>query len=261
MLARRVLPEEYRYWNRRHGAPFGHRVRGLELLHRLLPEPVLTRRRGPFGIQENNTVREFEYPWAYLAIPVRAGLDVLDIGGGLGGFQFVLAREGCRVVNVDPGMDAVGVGWPCDESSMRRLNRRFGTSVQLRNTVIERAELADQAFDVAYSISVLEHLPPDELITTLEEVYRVLRPGGHFVMTVDLFLNIAPFTSVPHNKFGTNVDLRWLLGLAPFELAAGTPSELHGFEGFSPEWVLSNLADLLVGEYPALCQCLVLRKP
>jgi SAM-dependent methyltransferase len=261
MLARRALPEEYRRWNRRHGAPFGHPVHGLGLLRRLLPERVLTRMRGPFGIQPNNTVREFEYPWAYFASPVRPGLDVLDIGGGFGGFQFALARQGCRVVNVDPGMAAIGVGWPCDESSMRRLNRLFGTSVQLRNTVIERAGLADRTFDVAYSISVLEHLPPEELVTTFTEVYRVLRPGGLFVMTVDLFLNIAPFTSIPHNKFGTNIDLRWLLGQAPFELAVGTPSELHGFEGFAAERVLSNLGDLLVGAYPALCQCLVLRKP
>lgn len=42
MLARRALPEEYRRWNRRHGASFGHRVRGPELLHRLLPEWVLS---------------------------------------------------------------------------------------------------------------------------------------------------------------------------------------------------------------------------
>ena len=164
------------------------------------------------------------------------------------------------MVNVDPGMDATGIGWPCDESSMRRLNRLFGTAVQLRNTIIERAELADDAFDVAYSISVLEHLPPDELVTTMKEVHRVLRPGGHFVMTVDLFLDIAPFTSTTRNKFGTNVDLRWLLAQAPFELAAGTRSELNGCEGFSTEWVLTNLADLLVGAYPAVCQCLVLRK-
>jgi SAM-dependent methyltransferase len=260
MLARRALPEEYRGWNRRHGAPFGRRLPGLHRVQRFLPESVLARLRGPFGIQENNTVREFEYPWAYFATPVRSGSDVLDFGGGLGGFQLVLARAGCRVVNVDPGMDATGIGWPCDDSSMRRLNRLFGTSVQLRNTVIERAELADDAFDVAYSLSVLEHLPPDELATAMKEVHRVLRPGGHFVMTVDLFLNIAPFTRTPRNKFGTNLDLRWLLAQAPFDLTAGTPSELNGFEGFSTEWVLSNLASLLVGDYPALCQCLVLRK-
>jgi SAM-dependent methyltransferase len=260
MLARRALPEEYRGWNRQHGAPFGRRVRGLHTLQRFLPPELSARMRGPFGIQENNSVREFEYPWAYFATPVRPGSDVLDIGGGLGGFQFVLARAGCRVVNVDPGMHATGIGWPCDDSSMRRLNRLFGTSVQLRNTVIERAELADDAFDVAYSISVLEHLRTDELVTTMKEVHRVLRPGGHFVMTVDLFLNIAPFTSTPRNKFGMNVDLRWLLAQAPFELAAGTLSELYGFEGFSTEWVLSNLADLLVGAYPAVCQCLVLHK-
>jgi SAM-dependent methyltransferase len=259
MLARRALPEVYRRWNRLHGAPFGHPapVPGAD---RLLPERVLQRLRGPFGIQPNNTVRAFEYPWAYFATPLRAGLDVLEIGGGLSGFQFVLAREGCRVVNVDPGLGAVGLGWPCDEASMQRLNRRFGTSVELRNTVIERAELPDDAFDAAYSISVLEHLPPEELVGAVKEAYRVLRPGGHLVLTVDLFLNIAPFTGTQRNKFGTNVDVRWLLGQAPFELVVGTPSELHGFESFSTEWVLANLADLFLGEYPALCQCLVLRK-
>jgi SAM-dependent methyltransferase len=261
MLARRSAPDEFARWNRAHGAPFGAELRGEALLGRLLPRSVRTRLRGPFSIQPNNNTRAFEYPWAFHAAEPRPGQDVLEIGGGLSGFQFVLSRLGCRVVNVDPGMEATGVGWPCDPASMQRLNRLFGTSVELRNTVLEAAGLAAESFDLVFSISVLEHLPEHEIAGAVREAFRVLRPGGRLVMTVDLFLNIRPFTTEPRNRYGSNVDLRWLLGQAPFVLEQGAPGELYGFDEFSAERVLARLDELLVGEYPAAAQCLVLRKP
>ncbi|HEV2149931.1 MAG TPA: class I SAM-dependent methyltransferase [Longimicrobiaceae bacterium] len=261
MLARRHAPDDFVRWNRAHGAPFGAQLRAEGLLGRLLPRSVLTRLRGPFSIQPNNNTRAFEYPWAFHAAEPRPGLDVLEIGGGLSGFQFVLSRLGCRVVNVDPGMEATGVGWPCDAASMRRLNGLFGTTVELRNTVLEAAGLADESFDLVFSISVLEHLPEHEIANAVREAFRVLRPGGRLVMTVDLFLNIRPFTTEERNRYGTNVDLRWLLDQAPFELEQGTPAELYGFDEFSAERVLARLDELLVGDYPAAAQCLVLRKP
>lgn len=261
MLARRSAPESYAQWNRTHGAPFGAPLRGEALLKRVLPRSAFTRLRGPFSIQPNNNTRAWEYPWAFHAAEPRPGLDVLEIGGGLAGFQFVLSRMGCRVVNVDPGMEATGVGWPCDADSMRRLNGLFGTTVELRNTVIEQAGLPDASFDRVFSISVLEHLPEHEIAGAVREAFRVLRPGGRLVMTVDLFLNVRPFTGEERNRYGSNVDLRWLLAQAPFELEQGTPAELYGFEEFSAERVLARLDELLVGEYPAAAQCLVLRKP
>jgi SAM-dependent methyltransferase len=261
MLALRALPPSFAHWNQTHGAPFGAPLRAESVLRRVLSEEALLRRRGPFAIQPNNTTRTWEYPWAFHAAAPRAGMDVLEIGGGLAGFQFVLARMGCRVVNVDPGMEATGVGWPCDAASMARLNRLFGTAVTLRNTVLDQAALDDASFDLAFSISVLEHLPPHELAAAMRETFRVLRPGGRLVMTVDLFLNVHPFTRETANRFGTNVNVHWLLEQAPFQLEQGTPAELFGFEAFDAERVLARLDELLVGEYPALAQCLVLRKP
>src|SRR4051812_24925362 len=99
MLAPRALPQHYIDWNRRNGAPAGRILRGGRLLGRTRAG---VRWRGPFAWQENNSTRAFEFPWAYEQITSRNGpLRVLEIGGGVSGLQFVLAREGHRVTNID----------------------------------------------------------------------------------------------------------------------------------------------------------------
>ena len=188
-------------------------------------------------------------------------MRVVEIGGGLSGFQFLLDRAGCKVVNVDPGMNAKGVGWPCDQASIRKLNRAFGANVELRNCTVNRALLEAESYDRAFSISVLEHLPEDEVVEIMERVFQCLKPGGLFVLTVDLFLNLAPFTSRPENEYGRNIDLQALCGRAPFEIAVGQPAELCGFAEFDPGRIQSRLEEYVVGQYPVLVQCLVLRKP
>ena len=58
---------------------------------------------GPFAWQSNNSIRKFEYPWAYHTIRRQGShLRVLEVGGGLSGLQFVLAAEGDEVINLDP---------------------------------------------------------------------------------------------------------------------------------------------------------------
>ena len=88
-----------------------------------------------------------------------------------------------------------------------------------------------------------------------------LKPGGYFVMTLDLFVNLKPFTSRESNEFGTNVSVRTLAESAPFELIEGDRTELLGYPEFDPDRVLSNLDALMLGAYPAVPQLLVLRKP
>jgi SAM-dependent methyltransferase len=260
MLAPRDLPAAYAAWNERHGAPFGATGPLPWYRRPLASARARERHRGPFQYQANNTTREFEYPWAFFTAEVRPGMTALEIGGGLSGFQFALARHGCRVTNVDPGMEGETFSFPCDEASIARLNALYGTDVRLRNTTLDGAGLADESFDVAFSISVLEHVDEPALETALREAYRVLRPGGRLVMTVDLFLNAQPFADAPGSRFGTNIDLRRLVGYAPFALELGDPAQLHGFPEFRPGRILSDLERYFVGRYPTLVQCLVLRK-
>jgi SAM-dependent methyltransferase len=216
---------------------------------------------GPFAFQPNNDTRAFEYPWAFEALGVSKGLHVLEIGGGLSGLQFVLARSGCKVVNVDPGEEAAGLAWPLDASVFARLNRCFRTDVVLRECFIEEAQLPDASFDRVVSISVVEHIPHEDLLTLLEHVSRVLKPGGLFVMTVDLFLDLEPFTTERSNRFGRNVSLEWLIRESGLELLRGTRAELYGHEEFDPERIISRKDQYFVGtRWPTMVQTVVLRK-
>jgi SAM-dependent methyltransferase len=217
--------------------------------------------RGPFTIQDNNTTRRAEYPWAYFATPLEPGLQVLELGGSLAGFQFVLDRAGCRVTNVDPGNESHGRGWPVDQESIRTLNRAFGTAVQLQNCFLSEAPLQRASFDRAYSISVLEHIPVAEIPGTIALIYDLLKPGGYFVLTLDLFLNLAPFCSRETNEYGSNISARLIAEAAPFELHEGERRELLGYDEFDPDRILSTLEHFMIGDYPALAQLMVLKKP
>ena len=260
MLAPRELPERYVAWNRRWGAPFGSKAR------RYIPRPLMLAPGfasliGPFGYQPNNDTRVFEYPWAYEALRCAEGVSVLEIGGGLSGFQWVLARSGCRVVNVDPGEAARGRGWPVDAATIRTLGRRFSAVVELKNSTIDRAELPDESFDRVVSISVIEHVPRDDLRLLLEHVRRILKPGGQFVLTVDLFLDLFPFTDRVENEFGYNVSVHELVEQSGLNLRVGNPEQLFGYPGFDARRVRDNRESFLVGtKHSTLVQALVMEK-
>jgi ubiquinone/menaquinone biosynthesis C-methylase UbiE len=259
MLALAALPDRYRQWNDRHGAPFGRPIPKKRVLDYLRPPKSPEQLRGPFSIQLNNTTREFEYPWAFESARPKPGMRVVDLGGSLCGFQFALDQSGCQVVNVDPGMESQG--WPCDPASMKKLNSLFGTHVELRNTTVENANLENSSIDCAFSISVLEHLTDTDIATAMKHVYRSLKPGGLFILTTDLFLNLHPFCSRTSNEFGRNQNVRWMIELEHWELVQGCRHELFGFESFNTDAILSNLEKYLIGRYyPVMVQCFVLKK-
>jgi 2-polyprenyl-3-methyl-5-hydroxy-6-metoxy-1,4-benzoquinol methylase len=262
MLAPRRIPEQFVAWNRKHGAPFGRSLHRFAKLRRCIPASIWERLRGPFALQPNNDTRVFEYPWAYYAATLGPNMKVVEIGGGLAGFQFILDRAGCTVVNVDPGMGASGVGWPCDQDSMRRLNARFGTHIDLRNTVARHAGLDSGVYDRVFAISVLEHLPDEDVSDAMKQAFRWLKPGGLMILTIDLFLNLHPFCSRTENEYGRNRNVRKILTWQPFEMVSGNPSQLYGFDEFDTDKIHGQLEQYLVGSiYPTMAQCVVLQKP
>jgi SAM-dependent methyltransferase len=265
MLAPRSLPSRLHQWNRRWRVPEGlTTLENLKALHGMFWRQR-ARRVGPFAFQLNNSTRIVEYAWAFHVAPLLKGLRVADIGGGLSGLQFVLAREGAHVINVDPFEEYGGKDYR-DVSRLvalhSRLNRAFRTRVELIQATLPHAELADGSLDRIYSISVFEHLAPDAREATMAAIRRVLRPGGLVVLTLDLFLDLEPFTGEPVNRFGRNVSVADMVDAAGLDLAWGRRDQLFGYPEFDVEAVRSRLQNLYVGHFhPCLAQLLVLRKP
>lgn len=256
MLARRDLPSAYHAWNHRWHAPYGRRSR----FNSLLGSGALAARwRGPFAWQPNNDTRSFEYPWIHEQISARGqSLRILEIGGGLSGLQFVLAREGHHVVNVDPGLEAKGKGWALDGNFHGRLARTYGAPITLVPTTIDRADLPPNSFDVILSVSALEHFAAGDLDAFADAVPRLLQPSGVVILTVDLFVDLVPFSKRLSNTFGTNIDLQRLLRRAGLKVIQGNTAELHGFPDFDARMILGRLPEYLLGTgHPSLTQCLV----
>ena len=222
----------------------------------------MARLLGPFAFQHNSTTRTYEFPWTYHAIQPRPGLRVLEIGGALSGLQFVLARSGCQVHNVDPFINYGDGDYRVDPQRRHdQLNRAFKTDVTLYRATLPEATI-EGPFDVIYSVSTIEHIPIDALTDTLDTARRLLAPDGRIVLTVDLFLDLEPFCARDRNTWGTNVSAKWIAETLGMELASGEPSELFGYPEFSTENVLEHLANFAMNTgYPQLAQLMVFRSP
>lgn len=96
------------------------------------------------------------------------GLDVLEIGVGLGSDHQRYAEAGARLTGVDLTERAV----VHTQTRLEALRLRS----ELRTADAENLPFGDASFDMVYSWGVLHHSPDTR--RAIEEVWRVLRPGG-----------------------------------------------------------------------------------
>jgi S-adenosylmethionine-dependent methyltransferase len=115
--------------------------------------------------------------WAALgSVLDQPGLDVLDIGGGTGGFAVRVAGLGHRVTVVDPSPDAL--------AALARRAREDGVEVAgQQGDLGSLLELAGPAgADVVLCHGVLEVV--DDPAAALATIREVLRPGGRLSLLV-----------------------------------------------------------------------------
>jgi hypothetical protein len=89
-------------------------------------------------------------------------------------------------------------------------------------------------------LSTLEHLSDDQLFEITSEIPRVLALRGRAVVTVDLFLELEPFTQQKTNRWGRNLDVARLIEGLGMSLVVGERRELNGFPEFDPSRILSE---------------------
>jgi len=122
-------------------------------------------------------------------VPV-AGRLVLDAGCGTGRGTARLSERGATVVACDLGGNLV------------RHTRARATCLPVVSSVMQ-LPFADGTFDIVYSSEVIEHTP--DPLAVLPELNRVLKPGGHLVL------------STPNWLWQWPVRLASLVGARPYD--------------------------------------------
>lgn len=106
------------------------------------------------------------------------GGNVLDVGCGPGVMAQEMISRGCRFWGVDPSSRMIEIG-----------RRRFGENEQARFLLGDavRLEFADNFFDAVLCMGVMDSVPDGR--RAVDEMVRVLRPGGTLILTFANFLN------------------------------------------------------------------------
>ncbi len=115
------------------------------------------------------------------------GKRLLEIGCGLGTDLLQFARGGALVTGVDLT--------PASIELVKACFALHGLPVHAQVADAENLPFEDNAFDVVYSFGVLHHTPDTQ--KALDEVYRVLKPGGKIILMLYHKHSLHVFLGVP----------------------------------------------------------------
>lgn len=197
--------------------------------------------------------------WDALLPALDGAADVLDIGGGTGGFAVRVAERGHRVTVVDPSPDAL--------AALDRRAREIGVAVagQQGDLSTIREVAGADGVDAVLCHGVLEVV--DDPAAGLAAIREVLRPGGtlsllvaqrhaavvaramagHFAQALAMLDDPAAGAGRAGHRF-TEDELRRLLADAGFEVVT-----VHGVRVFA-DLVPGSLLDLEPGATAALVE-------
>lgn len=131
----------------------------------------------------NRDMKDVQRCWTLKTILgcLKPGARLLEIGAGEPIVADALARLGYDVTVVDP-YEGHGDG-PRDAEAFRRIYPRLCFKPDMFSDTL--AGLEPGSFDCCYSISVLEHMPPDGLDAALRGVAAFSRPGAVSIHCID----------------------------------------------------------------------------
>jgi SAM-dependent methyltransferase len=93
--------------------------------------------------------------------------SLVEVGCGLGMLLEEFRKDGWEVLGIEP-----------NRGYCRLIEKDLG--IRVIPTILESAGIPDASADVVVMLHVIEHVP--DPLGTLQEIYRILKPGGHLVM-------------------------------------------------------------------------------
>jgi len=110
---------------------------------------------------------------------IRPGMQVVDVGCGRGELILHCARCGAQVWGLDYAREAVHLA---HESLTSIASPAVQANLGIQQGDAQYLPFSDASVDAVFMLDVVEHLLPDELGPALDEVWRILRPGGRLVV-------------------------------------------------------------------------------
>lgn len=104
------------------------------------------------------------------SFPLEGNGQLLDLGCSWGRWALAAAKRGFEVVGLDPSLGAL--------MAARRVSRSLKINARYVCGDARFLPFRDRSFDAVFSYSVLQHLSEADVEVTLQDVARVLRPGG-----------------------------------------------------------------------------------
>lgn len=157
-----------------------------------------------------HTTRICEYPWAFSIMAYDGDPDdiqtwkdqkILDIGAdpkfgicalamGAKDWTFHHTCEDTQYI----GQIAVGM---IERHGIHHIFRKYKRNVKMAYGFPDKLDIADGAYDVIFNISVMEHVPGEHIEPWLDGIWRMLKPGGRFIVTCDWLVNEPMGRGIP----------------------------------------------------------------
>jgi ubiquinone/menaquinone biosynthesis C-methylase UbiE len=160
---------------------------------------------------------------------------VLDVGAGSGRAAIAVLRDRPQTTVV--ALDWFKPGYGIEENTADRVYRN-ATVARVRDRIeVQAADMCDMplaaaSFDAAVSTYAIDHMRREDSQRALNEVHRVLRPGGEFLLAVmhnDIYTNIAFPLVGAHGYFGpTSAERYWREMLEDAEFDVVEAGEMPG---------------------------------
>lgn len=193
--------------------------------------PPLSKEDWEFQWQVDNWVGLFQKPEIYdkcreywnthrhlqdiaAIVPLNDESRILDVGCGI---STVLCFLPGRRVGIDPLADRYRAAF------------RYPAGIELRAAPGEAIPFEAGAFDVVFCSNCIDHTT--DPVQTISEIRRVLRPGGWFVLTCEVFARDQGARNEGHPHSLTAAALRRLA--APFECVREWQSPWYGLRGYA----------------------------
>lgn len=109
----------------------------------------------------------------YFALKLTKGKSVLDTCCGCGWGSYLLSYNSTQVVGIDMNQDLIDFA----DSNWNNANLSF------QQNDIMSLTFPDNSFDIAVGMESIEHFTKDDGEKYIREVARVIKPGGHLILS------------------------------------------------------------------------------